>query len=215
MSAKTTTTTNGSLVKEENLDRPFQFETMMKELNEPERVTFTCQQLDDEDNSNETDLSLNQNQNNSKNSSYKLPVNQYQNMHHANSLPSIDSLIGQQQHQHQTTTATTTNNQQQQQHIEMDWNDTEFLKLFESDHLFNANGQNNQNQSNNIVYSNQNQSFLKQNADNLAFNDDSNVLNFDLNHQRIDHNNQYTMNNNNNANGTNIIDSSLKTCIFI
>ena len=73
---------SNSLVKEENIDRPFQFETMMKELNEQERgkVTFTCTQLDDEDNSNETDLILNQKNNNNN----KVPIQQYHNMYHAN-----------------------------------------------------------------------------------------------------------------------------------
>jgi hypothetical protein len=187
---------SNSLVKEENIDRPFQFETMMKELNEQERdkVKFTCTQLDDEDNSNETDLILNQKNNN------KVPIQQYHNMYHANSLPSIDSITSQQQQQMQHHQATAINNNNNQ-HIEMDWNDTDFLKLFESDHLFNSNHAN----GNSNVYSNQTQSSfiinnnLKQNANN-NFNEDSSILNFELNHQY--------------NNGTKIIDSSLKTCIF-
>ena len=191
---------SNSLVKEENIDRPFQFETMMKELNEQERgkVKFTCTQLDDEDNSNETDLILNQKNNN------KVPIQQYQNMYHANSLPSIDSITSQQQQQqmqhHQSTAINNNNNNNQ--HIEMDWNDTDFLKLFESDHLFNSNHTN----GNSNVYSNQTQSsfIINNNNNNLkqnANNEDSSILNFDLNHQY-------------NNNGTKIIDSSLKTCIF-
>jgi len=92
---------NGT-VKEESLERPFQFETMMKELNE--KVTFTCNPPDDEDNSNETDSIL-MHDSKSKANIHQTSVGQFiqnaNHVFHASSLPSIDSLIGQQQQQQQ------------------------------------------------------------------------------------------------------------------
>lgn len=212
----------------------YQFDTLMKELNE--RVTFTCNAADDEENSNETDSILTQS---SKNNN-KLNTQQFNNQHmyHASSLPSIDSLIGQQQQQQQQQMHANDNqyiklnnhlvkdnhhdhNDSTNQNVEMEWNETEFLQmcqdLDETDHLFN----NKQLQHQQQVYHNQ-QSYsmhqhqtntMKQTTNNLTFNEDTSILNFDLNQHRLEHT-DYNNGNLMNESGAKT-DPLLKSCVFI
>jgi len=159
---------NGT-VKEESLERPFQFETMMKELNE--KVTFTCNPPDDEDNSNETDSIL-MHDSKSKANIHQTSVGQFiqnaNHVFHASSLPSIDSLIGQQQQtiqyklgpinnlsydekmnikelqQNNNINNNNAHHESNNQNGEMEWNESEFLQLCQdldetNDHLYNGN----------------------------------------------------------------------------
>ncbi len=117
----------------------YQFDTLMKCLDGPQQqvqpVMFSCNSPQDDENSNETDLIRSKKATDQNNKASQLPSIDSLITQSMNNISKSNETIATRTNTHQNSTAT--NQGQYPTHSDMDWNDTEFLKLCEE--LDNAN----------------------------------------------------------------------------